>query len=188
MNWTQWKNLLTTEQISILKTMMDSIHYKRLQEMVTEFCLILNWILIFEEKMYEPTNMLEKHWHVEQLQTVPFGAPNRKGNYVTNKKRFFFEIHLNWNLGNIEIVKCLIENGANINAKDKSGSTALHYASEYGKILHEFYWIKWWSTNFFKKRWKLAPLRKCVKLKCFAFLRTLGSHEISHWKWDRCQY
>lgn len=46
------------------------------------FDIELNIDILFEHKMYEPTNMLEKHWHVEQLRTVPFGAPDIK---ETNK-------------------------------------------------------------------------------------------------------
>lgn len=33
-----------------------------------------------------------------------------------------------WNAGHFEVTKCLVENGANIEAKDRSGETALHRA------------------------------------------------------------
>lgn len=42
------------------------------------------------------------------------------------------KLKLNWNLGKLDVTKCLLDNGAEIEAKDDQERTPLHHSSEYG--------------------------------------------------------
>ncbi len=58
-----------------------------------------------------------------------------------NEKNFYFEtaLHMAVNNNNIEIVKLLLDNGADVNAKDVEENTPLHIASEkgYTKVVNQ---------------------------------------------------
>lgn len=63
-------------------------------------------------------------------------------NYKKNNKQTD-ENELWWNSGNLRIVKYLVEKGANIDAQDKHGQTALHWAAERGDLKYSHSNIQW---------------------------------------------
>lgn len=57
-------------------------------------------------------------------------------------------IHWAARKGNANIVKCLIDNGADVNAKDNSGKTAIHDAA-YAHTGKLWQWLTFWIVLFF---------------------------------------
>ncbi|KAK0168950.1 hypothetical protein PV327_002706 [Microctonus hyperodae] len=76
--------------------------------------ILLDWIKEGNEK---------KVWDILSIDASCINIPDEDG---------MMPIHWAADRGYVEILKCLIENGADINAQDDDGQTALHYAASCG--------------------------------------------------------
>lgn len=71
-----------------------------------------------------------------------------------------------WHLGRLQITKYLVEKGANVNAEDNDGNTALHYSNQRGN------WNYWFLNNerikmnlFVTEHWDVSKYLTDTKAK-----------------------